>query len=420
MNFKKIYLLILLLFFTLVGCNNDKTPDGPICTDPKIEVTISVSKDEYYVGDSIILDLEISDIKELNNIYLEIVSENNNAEIVRNVITPVTSGSIIVVAKHNLYKTVYSNELVINIKPSIYLTDPYENVNVDEFYSDYEESINKLDSYYRSLHGLMSGSLTLPDEAPLVAKYQPKEEDTFIRNTCAYYSLDKDAYYIVDGYGEIVDVIFEGGGYISLDEVASHLLAFGNTPGNHVDKKSVRPSESIWKGYLRVNNTAFSGSTTKYPYEPMLPNISGCGGDLYYYEVDFGTTGTTCDPSYDIVPYNNGSKITRGAARLVYTRYDKNRNEIIDINEKYVFYTYNHYNDFQEYLNYQGGWGEMFGNITGGGTLSSKSDYNPTSYVEVIRKDFSIPFVEDELNEGTEVIYYKKDEEQIDEENYYC
>ena len=56
---------------------------------------------------------------------------------------------------------------------------------------------------------------------------------------------------------------------------------------------------------------------------------------------------------------------------------------MIEVNETYLFYTYNHYNDFQEYLNYEGGWGEMFGNVTGGGTLSSKSDYNPTPYVEV-------------------------------------
>ena len=30
----------------------------------------------------------------------------------------------------------------------------------------------------------------------------------------------------------------------------------------------------------------------------------------------------------------------------------------------------------------------MFGNITGGGTLSSKYDYNPTPYVEVVRSEF--------------------------------
>ena len=67
-------------------------------------------------------------------------------------------------------------------------------------------------------------------------------------------------------------------------------------------------------------------------------------------------------------------------------RYDRNGNLIIEEDEKYLFYTYNHYNDFQEYLNYEGGWGEMFGNITGGGEMSSKVNYNPTPYVEVVRK----------------------------------
>jgi hypothetical protein len=64
------------------------------------------------------------------------------------------------------------------------------------------------------------------------------------------------------------------------------------------------------------------------------------------------------------------------------------RDGVIEVGENYVFYTYNHYNDFQEYLNYEGGWGEMFGNITGGGTLSSKYDYNPTPYVEVTHRSF--------------------------------
>ena len=51
----------------------------------------------------------------------------------------------------------------------------------------------------------------------------------------------------------------------------------------------------------------------------------------------------------------------------------------------------------------------MFGNITGGGSLSSKTNYNPTPYVETIKDDFSRPL---EL----EVIFpnmmvYKKDDE---------
>ena len=131
---------------------------------------------------------------------------------------------------------------------------------------------------------------------------------------------------------------------------------------------------------------------------------------IYYYEKDLGTTGTDCDPDYEITDYNDGKTITRGAARIVYTRYDKNKNDIIDINEKYVFYTYNHYNDFQEYLNYEGGWGEMFGNVTGGGSLSSKYDYNPTPYVEVVRKNLYTKTSSIDINYSLVIPYYKKEE----------
>ena len=99
--------------------------------------------------------------------------------------------------------------------------------------------------------------------------------------------------------------------------------------------------------------------------------------------MDVGTTGTDTGNGYAVAPYNNGVKITRGAARIVYTKQDLDLDGVIEIGETYLFYTYNHYNDFQEYLNYEGGWGEMFGNVTGGGTISSKYDYNPTPYVEV-------------------------------------
>ena len=88
---------------------------------------------------------------------------------------------------------------------------------------------------------------------------------------------------------------------------------------------------------------------------------------------------------------------------------DINNNKTLDANERYVFYTYNHYNDFQEYLNYQGGWGEMFGNITGGGSLSSKTNYNPTPYVETIKDDFSRPLELEAIFPN--MMVYKKDDE---------
>ena len=269
-------------------------------------------------------------------------------------------------------------------KPDI---DPYENMTKAEFYENYTPATTYWDSYYRTMHNFMSGSIEEQDQEPTIAENQPKENGLFVRNTSALYSSDGNIYYVIDSEGNVVNRIFKGGAYVTLEEVAAYVFAFGDVPANYDENKKAKPYNSPWGEYLRVNNTYFSGDTWKYPYEPVLPNISGCGGELYYYEIDIGTTGTDCDPSYYPDLYNDGYSITRGAARIVYTRYDRNGDDIIDINEKYLFYTYNHYNDFQEYLNYEGGWGEMFGNITGGGTISSKYDYNPTPYVAVVRKN---------------------------------
>ena len=270
-------------------------------------------------------------------------------------------------------------------------SDPYIGVDEEEFYRNYTPAISYMDAYYRTKHNLMSGTIEDQDQAPTISSYRPTSGKKYIRNNQYIFSEDGNTYYVVDCYGEISFEIYKGGAYITLEEVAAYVFAFGQPPANQVSSKKTEPGESVWGEYLRVNHSKFSGSTTKYPYEPSLPRISGCGGDLTYYEMDIGTTGTDCDPGYDIQEYNNGYYITRGAARIVYSCKDRNGNKIIDLDERYVFYTYNHYNDFQEYLNYEGGWGEMFGNITGGGTLSSKYDYNPTPYVEAVRGTLSNP-----------------------------
>ena len=274
-----------------------------------------------------------------------------------------------------------------DIDPTV---DPYIGISKDDFYANYTPSVGYWDSYYRSLHGLMSGNIGDQDQAPTISAYQPMYNGLYVRNSVGIYGADGNSYTIVDAYGKGVMTIYRGGAYIMLEEVAAYLFAFGEIPANHTAKKKTSQATDMfatWGKYLRLNFSQFSGSTSKYPYEPELPNISGCGGDLKYYEVDVGTTGTDCDPSYPVVVYNDGKRVERGAARIVFSVYDKNGDAIIDINEKYLFYTYNHYNDFQEYLNYWGGWGEMFGNVTGGGTLSSKTHYNPTPYVRSVKMD---------------------------------
>ena len=283
--------------------------------------------------------------------------------------------------------------------------DIYEGVSAEDFYADYKPAESAEDAYWRSQHGFMSGSLTVPDQAPVVAENRPMQDGKYIRNSVTSF-IDNNVYVLVDVNGETVMEIYRGGAYITLEEVAAYVYAFGSVPANYVKDKKTEPHESIWGEYLRLNNTEFSGNTRDYPYEPKLPDISGCGGNLTYYEIDIGTTGTDCDPKYPSVIYNNGYNIERGAARIVYARYDKNGDTIIDPNERYLFYTYNHYNDFQEYLNYYGGWGEMFGNITGGGTISSKEHYNPTLYVEVVLAPLPSLSVAYEENTYVEVVYF--------------
>ena len=270
-----------------------------------------------------------------------------------------------------------------NASGNVTTSDPYEGVSKAEFYLNYTPATDYMDAYYRSLHGLMSGNIETPDQAPTVASYQPTQNGMLVKNTEFWFEDDGKTYVVVDGYGNEAFRVYKDGAYITLEEVAAYVYAFGTFPANYAENKNTKPSSSVWGEYLRVNHTKFSGDTSRYPYEPELPNITGCGGKLQYYEMDIGTTGTDCDSSYTAELYNDGYSITRGAARIVYGKNDLNGNGVYEVGEIYLFYTYNHYNDFQEYLNYVGGWGEMFGNVTGGGTISSKYDYNPTDYVEV-------------------------------------
>ena len=345
-------------------------------------ISIKANQTKCYVNDYVVFSYEVYPQSSAKNIEFYINEGEENGYLVGNKLYITNDGKISVIGKIN---GVISNEIVIN--EVIIDIDPYQYISQKDFYANYTPASSYIDSYYRSLHNLMSGSIIPQDQAPKVIN-KPKENGLYLRNSTSDYSDDGNTYYVYDVNGKVVNEIYKGGAYVSLEEVAAYVLAFSDVPINYTERKNADPSDSIWGEYLRLNHSYFSGSVSKYPYEPILPNISGCGGNFDYYEIDIGTTGTDCDPNYEIRVYNNGKKITRGAARIVYTRYDENGDTIIDINERFVFYTYNHYNDFQEYLNYENGWGEMFGNITGGGKLSSTSNYNPSPYVPVILKNF--------------------------------
>lgn len=245
------------------------------------------------------------------------------------------------------------------------------------FYECFRPAVSNEEAAYRSQEGLLSGWPLTAQSEPPYAEERPVEDGKFIRNS-GYSILDYGGGYEVIGPDGLVDfTVFAAGGYVSLSEVAAYIFAFGDVPANYDPDRSSSPRDSIWGEYLRLNNTSFSGDTDNYPYEPVLPDIHGEGGNLRYYEVDIGGGG-----------YNGGTSINRGSQRIVYSRYYADTREpITDLEDRYVFYTYNHYNDFQEYLNYNGGWGERFGKVTAGGRPNEASGPAPSPYVEVVRKN---------------------------------
>ena len=359
-----------------------------VVSDIEEEVTVTLAANKYFIeySDNTFVYADVQPAEYVDWLTFEITDGRDVASLVGSAQTqrsvyPLDKGFVTIVAKVGDY---VSNAVTIQIVRD----DPYTNIGASGFYNNnYKPAADLEDSYWRTKHNLMSGDISDQDQAPTLAQYRPKQNGKFVRNSDENYFDNGNSYKVVDFYGNVVNTVYKFGAYVSLEEVAAYVYAYGDVPANYSAKKSVNPTSSPWGKYLRLNNSSFSGDTSRYPYEPVLPNISGCGGTYRYYEIDIGTTGTDCDPSYSAKPYNDGSYITRGAARIVYARYDGN-GDLLTPSERYVFYTYNHYNDFCEYLNYSGGWGETFGNITGGGQISSSYNCNPTPYVEVARSSF--------------------------------
>ncbi len=252
----------------------------------------------------------------------------------------------------------------IGTKPTLSGNDPYKDASQSEFYANYTPATSYEDAYYRTQNGLLSGTISYSTGAPALANNRPMQDGMLVRNTREIYSHGGEAYTIVDASGNAVMTIYKCGAYIALEEVAAYVYAFGTYPPNYDPNKKAKPTNSVFGKYLRVNHSQFSGDTSRYPNEPKLPNANGGGGTLQYWEMDIGGAS-----------YNNGTKITRGAYRIVYAKRDINRNGMYEIGELHVFYTYNHYEDFQEYLNYYGGWSDRFGFETGGSVYAKPSPY---------------------------------------------
>ena len=111
--------------------------------------------------------------------------------------------------------------------------DPYANVDVEDFYDNYTPATSYEDAYFRSKHGLLSGTLDLQDQEPTISTYQPKSNNKLIRNSSYLFSDDGNTYYVVDAYGKVVMEIYKGGAYINTEclyfkSLSAHFL-FRNT-----------------------------------------------------------------------------------------------------------------------------------------------------------------------------------------------
>ena len=110
--------------------------------------------------------------------------------------------------------------------------DPYRDVDTTAFYAEYSPACCLTNAEYRSRHGLLSGILEVPGQYAQEADYRPMEGDQYIRNTAARYEDNGNTYIVVDGYGNEVLRIYKGGGYITLEEVAAYMYAFGGEDGS--------------------------------------------------------------------------------------------------------------------------------------------------------------------------------------------
>lgn len=302
----------------------------------------------------------------LQDISYQIVSGNQHARLSGNLLTALSVGEVQVVGE---ICGVTSQPVTVTI---VQETDPYSGVSSTDFYRNYTEATSYKDSYYRTLHNFMSGSIQTQSKKPTESSNKPSYNGTLLKNTNEAYADGGNSYTVLDANGNTAFTVYKGGAYVTAEQVAAYVTAFGNIPANYdSDKDNKNSAASPWGKYLRLNHAKFYGDTDRYPNEPELPDISGCGGSTTYYEMDVGLSG-----------YNNGSRIVRGTARIVYSRIRQGK-YISKPAERHVFYTYNHYEDFQEYLNYEGGWGHRFGYETG----NSKS---PTAYVNVLSYDFSL------------------------------
>ena len=78
-----------------------------------------------------------------------------------------------------------------------------------------------MDAYYRTLHNFMSGSIEVPDAAPVTPDSQPMEDGKYVRNTAMLYSTDGNTYYIIDENGSFLGCTIAAGINVSMNALSA-------------------------------------------------------------------------------------------------------------------------------------------------------------------------------------------------------
>ena len=109
------------------------------------------------------------------------------------------------------------------------------------------------------------------------------------------------------------------------------MYAVADVMANHDSSTSKKKTSSLWGKYFRVNNYCFSGN----------------GDEFHYYEVDFGCEGNSTYSTSSSSYYNNGSAISRGTCRFVFTK-QTDSCYATSIDSRHLFYTCHNYSGFQD------------------------------------------------------------------------
>lgn len=184
----------------------------------------------------------------------------------------------------------------------------------------------------------------------------PRIEPITGTNSVAVYNVSyKDGNYA----GTEVSVLSKTDDCLTYENVCLYYMAFRQLPPNYFYNSASKALSYGTSGREWFKYDKSQYHSTDYTTVLGTFNLPDSGA---YYELDIDLTGY----------YNTGSKITRGAGRVVI---------VVDGIEDYgsepvCYYTEDHYADFKEFYNYSGGWSPLFAGVANG---SGSYHNEPTS-----------------------------------------